>query len=90
MLASAKAPSCKYMLPGAGGVVGDVLATTLLLLAGALALLGVKAGVVAEAAVVANGGNCPVSLARAATGVEADGAVKASVVVVRRSLADSV
>jgi hypothetical protein len=71
-------------------VVVDVLATILELLAGTLTLLGVKAGALVEAALAANGGNCAVSLARTAAGVEADGAVKIRGGVVWLSLADSV
>ena len=90
MLASEKAPSCKYILPGAAGVLLNVLATTLGLLAGALTLLGMSGGTADEAVVADDGGKAAVLLTRIAHDADAGGAVKASGAVVWLSLAGSV
>lgn len=78
------------MLPGPGGVVVDVLATMLVLLAGALTLLGVRGGPADEAVVADDGGKAAVPLTRIAHDADAGGAVKASGAVVWLSLAGSV
>ena len=90
MLASEKAPSCKYILPGAGGVLVNVLATTLGLLADALALFGTRGGAADEAVVADDCGKVAVPLTRIAHDADAGGAVMASGAVVWLSLAGSV
>ncbi len=63
------------MLPGPGGVVVDVLAAMLGLLAGALTLLGVRGGTADEAVVADDGGKAAVPLTRIAHDADAGGAV---------------